>query len=112
MTYVLVVKDDSTQMDLQYNQFYKYREVNDSQLDIHYFVHKFQDMDRYIYSLYMLCYKDNQNLVYIQVYILHKDYRCNQGDIYMILRDSVLDIEHLPHMEMESKEISVLQQFL
>lgn len=66
-------------------------------------------MDLDIYCVYMLYFEYNQCLLYILVYILHKDFQYIQEDNYKNQLNCVLYIQHWGHMVKEYKVLVFLQ---
>jgi hypothetical protein len=74
--------------------FDKYKMVNDLLLDNLHFAHMFQDKGLHTYFEYKHDLKDNQNLIHIPAYNLHKDFQYNLGDKCKIQHRFVLDKLH------------------
>jgi hypothetical protein len=95
-------------MGLLYIQLHKYKRVDGSQLDKLHSSHMCQDMDLCIYYLCKQDLKDNQSLERILVYNLHRGSQYNHGCMCKLQLHSVLDKQHLIHMDSASMELTEL----
>lgn len=106
---IAVVSENNIWMDLRYNQVNKCMMEHVILLDTRHLVHNYQDKDSHTCYLHKLYLKDNLYWQYILVGMTHMDFHNTQEYRCKNQHHFVLGRQHLPHTEMEYKDLYPLQ---